>query len=420
VKVRPVLTLEQRRDAIVDAARATGVVTTLRAAGEATAMTTARRDELLAQCAGGAYVELELDMQAYEQAPNVRNRKNVRHRDGGLMSLGRSGVGTPFMRDHNQGDSLSRGGTIIASATEKLGDGHYVIRQTAKLTAPWAVELALRGLLDTLSIGWQPTGAVHCSICDTPVFEDCYHWRGDSVEGADGTQQVVEWVFQSAELVETSCTPVPAVTSARIDAIRMALSLAADPVPGALPAQKERMNLLAKLLPLLGLAATAGDSEALSAVEALKADRAELKVVQAELAAANVELAAIRDEKRKIDEDKLFADTIARGAMAPNSDDEKAMREFYSVAPDRASARLAARKDNSVTPVGMPRQSRIEPVTTPALTTPITAQPAQLAAEASRELEQRRVDPGKVVELANLFGVENPATAIAEGLKKGA
>jgi len=70
VRIGAGLTLEQRRDVIADAACAAGVVTTLRADGDT--LTTARRDELLAACAAGKYVELELDMQSFEQQPGVR------------------------------------------------------------------------------------------------------------------------------------------------------------------------------------------------------------------------------------------------------------------------------------------------------------------------------------------------------------
>ena len=71
-------------------------------------ITPALRDELLAKCKAGEYVELHVDLIAYEQKAGVANRKFVRFRDGAMMRLGSSGRGRPFLRDHEQGDSLAR------------------------------------------------------------------------------------------------------------------------------------------------------------------------------------------------------------------------------------------------------------------------------------------------------------------------
>ena len=311
---------------LADACRASIAVSpqlTLRAGGAV--ITPAMRDELLAKVRAGEYVEIELDVHAYDQKAGERNRKNVRHRDGSMMALGRSGAGKPVLRDHEQDNSLAVAGKVIESKTVKVGEGEYAIEQTWRLTAPWAVELALRDLLSTVSIGWTATGPVLCSACDVPVFTQCYHCPGDRLSekvGDDGVKRlvrdragvtVVEWIYTSAELVETSLAPVPAVPSARIEGIRAALS--AHDGGSSPPGEPHDMN--PKLFALLGLAATAGESEVLSAVESLVADRAELKIATKDLAAANKELEILGAEKRKTEVDKFISDRDAARGLAP-------------------------------------------------------------------------------------------------------
>ena len=213
------------------------VTPTLRAEGKA--ITPALRNELLAKLQAGEYVELTVDLApAYEQKAGAANRKFVRFRDGLMTKLGASFKGKPFLRDHDQGSVLARGGTIVTSATEKRGEGDYAINMSVTLTAPWAVDSALRGNLDRVSIGWWPTGAIECSVCGTQVGTKCYHWPGDRVAevvGSDGSKQyvrdragdrIVEWVFTAAEGIETSAVNVPAVPGAGIEEIRAALSAA--------------------------------------------------------------------------------------------------------------------------------------------------------------------------------------------------
>jgi hypothetical protein len=201
-------------------------------------MTAAVRDELLAKCMAGQHVELEVDLLAYEQQAGVQNRNYVRFRDGAMMRLGSSGRGKPLLRDHEQGDVLARGGTIKQSLTTKRGEGDYAIRMTARLTAPWAVELALRELLGGTSIGWNPTGPVECSICGTPILSRCWHFPGDRLSettGEDGKKQytrdpkgtaAVEWVYTDAELTECSFVSVPGVATAGVEQVRAMLSAA--------------------------------------------------------------------------------------------------------------------------------------------------------------------------------------------------
>lgn len=344
---------------------------TLRAVGGG-AITPELRDEMLARCAAGGHVELELEVLAYEQRAGEQNRNFVRFRDGGLMAMGRSGVGTPFLRDHDQDSALARGGTVIASQTQKRGDGDYAIRQTVRLTAPWAVELALRGLLSGVSIGWDPSARATCSLCTLDYWRGCMHIAGRRyraiTDPASATPayaedlagpMVCERVYGDASLVETSAVNVPAVPEAHIEAIRASLALSS----GAKP-QGKNVTML-KLIALLGLAATAGEDEVVIAVTKLKSDRAtdatELQVIKAELGVANAELATHRATARKAAEDKLITDAIARGAMAPGSNDEKLVRELYGHSPERANALLAERASGSVTPVRTAPQTQPAP-----------------------------------------------------------
>jgi Mu-like prophage I protein len=409
---------------------ALGVECTLRSNGSP--ITPATRDEMLAAIAAGKHVELELDVLAYEQRPGEQNRNNVRFRDGAMTSLGRSGTGKPVLRDHEQDDSMAVAGRIISSSTEKRGEGDYAINQTWRLTAPWACDLALRDLLSTASIGWNPTGPVMCSVCNAPIFTVCYHCRGDRLSektGEDGVKRmvrdpkgdvVVEWVFTSAELVETSIVPVPAVPSARIEGIRAALS-AHD--GGVCPPGDDIMD--PKLLALLGLAATAGVPEVLSAVEKLKtgaaeadtlrADAAELKIVKAEFGVANQELATLRAEKRQSACDAFIAGALSSGRIGKA--DEASWRALYELSSDRATKLMSERAEGTATPVGQPRVSE-QPI---AGTPPAGAQPGAPGAPAdpiaatSLLLKANGLDPALVAKYATKFGVQgDPMKAIAK------
>ena len=220
-------------------------------AGDGRAITPEVRDELLAKLAANEYVEVEVDLLAYEQKAGVPNRKFLRFRDGLMARLGASSATKPFLRNHDQADVMARAGTILSGKTEKRGDGDYAILQTVRLVAPWAVELALRGLVDRASIGWHPNALPHCTVCKAEVFSKCYHWPGDRLaeeHGEDGRKRlvrradgdrVVEWEFGDAEITETSFVNVPAVPGAGIRSIRASLcaelGLAFDddtPIPG--------------------------------------------------------------------------------------------------------------------------------------------------------------------------------------------
>lgn len=393
-----------KRDALIEASRFDDGVQVLGLrAGDGTELSDEKRKQMLAAVMAGEHVELELELLAYEQKPDARNRKNIRIRDGAMMAFGQSGKGKPFLRDHDQHSVMSRGGTIVKSSTEKRGDGDYVVKQTARLAAPWACELALRGLLDTLSVGIYPTGTVRCSVHGTEVFEHCYCFRGDEMELEDGEKTVVEWIYDSAENVETSAVNVPAVPSAHIESIRSALMLSAGENPGGHTPQRNLMTLSPKLCTILGIAATAGEADALTAAEALKADRAELAIVKAELGTANAELKTLRSDKVKGDEDAFIAGGVKRGAIALGADAD-ALREFFQLAPDRAKARVAARPDGYMTPVGLKQDSApaaLDPKDLPANQRAASTDISKLSVEEQdaaidAALRDIHIDPAKV------------------------
>lgn len=404
-----------------------GSVTTLRANGKT--ITPALRDEMLAKCAAGDYVELELELLAYEQKADEHNRNFVRFRDGAMMSLGRSGVGTPFLRDHEQQDSLAVGGTVIASVTEKRADGDYAIRQTVQLTAPWAVELALRKLMRGVSIGWRPTGPVLCSECSAEIFSKCYHLPGDRLteitddEGRKRKQRasdgelVVEWVFTSAELVETSNVPIPGVATAGIEAVRASLS--ASPGYRAISAHEgdvlpagvtDMTKILAALAATLSLAPTAGEDEVTKAVEDLKRDRDTLKSELSIADTENTKLSAIvhehREKQRQADEDTFVRDALSSGRITKG--DEGAWRDLYQLDATKASARMTERKAGCATPVGLPRQSEQLPAAPSAVSEETANVKAALAANG--------VDPEQALGMARLFGAKNPEKTIAKAI----
>ncbi|MBA2718923.1 MAG: hypothetical protein H0U52_06750 [Chloroflexi bacterium] len=403
-------------------------VLTLRAAGGA--ITPSKRDELLAKCAAGEYVELEADLLAYEQKAGESNRNFVRFRDGAMMSLGRSGKNTPFLRDHNQYDSLSRGGTVIASSTEKRDEGDYAIRQTVKLTAPWIVELALRGLLTAVSIGWRPTGPTMCSACNAAIFTRCYHFPGDrlteretedggkrKVRAADG-DITVEWIFTEAELIETSTVLIGGVPTATFESIRTALGAEPSfravlaPDGDGFPEEQEDMkNLLPVLVATLSLAPTAGEDDVIKAVTDLKSDR-DTKVKELAIAdAENTKLSAIvethRATERKADEDKFVHDALSSGRITKA--DEDVWRDLYQSNADTAKTRLAKRTAGSATPVGAPRQSDTVPIEE-------SKMPTKLAADVNATLAANNVNPEAALHFAKKFGAKNAVSTIGKAL----
>lgn len=355
------ITVEQRAQAIAAASQAAaGGIAELRAGGKK--LETADRDALLARAVAREAVELEIDLLAYEQGrrnasgERVRNRNGVRFRDGLMVRLGNTGVGRPFLRDHRQGDVTARGGTVIASKTSKLTeDGHYEIRQTVRLTEPSAVERALRGLMSTVSIGWNPTGPVLCTACGTEALAKCWHFPGDTATDDDGNEIEVEWEFTDAELVETSEVSVPGVPSAGIESIRAALAASTHVTRGPEPQKEQSMKNICNKL---GLAATAGEDEVLSAVEKAISGRevaeAKLAIAEAERAKLAAEVETYRAAQRKDAEDEFISDALASGRILPA--DEPAWRRLHAVDKAGAVEEMAKRAAGCASPVGQPPQ----------------------------------------------------------------
>ena len=337
---------------------------TLRASPTASAAITAeQRDELLRRCAAGEYVELVVELLAFEQRPGERNRNAVRFKDSAMRPLAKSGRGIPLLRDHDQYDLLARAGTVLESTHEKSDDGAQRIRMVAKVTAPWAVEAILRGNVDRFSIGWRATGPVICSACGSEVMGDCWHFPGDRLDGADGEgDQVVEWIYTAAELVECSAVSVPAVPSARIEEVRAATLAARDHATATArtaPAQPQEsgpmtMIKIATIAAALGLAASL-DEEGI--VREARAQSTRLHALEEANAAltrratgAEAELAAIRETTAAREADEFVAGLITEGKLAAGGSAESSLRAYFKIDP--AGARKLAAALPRSTPAG--------------------------------------------------------------------
>lgn len=350
-------------DARLAASRAqAGTTLALRHNGVTLATGSPEAAELLARAVKREAVELELDLVAYEQKTGERNRNAVRFKDSKLRALGRTGRARPYMRDHKQGDVTARGGTIITSDTENPADGHFKIMQTVRLTEPGAVERALRGLMDSVSIGWNPTGPIECSACGKPVLVRgwCWHWPGDQIALNGGVDLVVvEWVYTDAELLETSEVSVPGVPTAGIEGIRAALSVALNSGGQRPPQEHYEMNTLSTLAVILGLAATASDSEVIAAAESLKKRTDVLEAQSATFAAAQARLAAEQaaaaSQLAAKEVDDLIAGGVKDGKLAPGSAMETSLRAYHAI--DKAGAVGLLASMPRIVPVGQERQS---------------------------------------------------------------
>lgn len=324
--------------------------------GDRAEMTQEQRVELLAKCVAGELVELYLELDAYEQREGERNRGCVRLSPGAVAPAARSAKGRPFLRDHEQENTLARGGEIVSATSVKRGEGDYVIRMTVRLTAPWAVELALRDLLSFISIGLRATGPVLCSVCKTEVFTECWHYRGAEVVVKAGAEpQICEWIYTAAEIVEASSVNVPAVPGAQIEAIRVALS-ALD--VHSQDKETRRMKNLPKLLAALNLAATAGEDEILIAVEEYNrkaaATAAELGIKAKDLELATAERDALKETQLAAEAKAFIDEAISVGKIAPA--DQETWSTLYALDKSKAVSLMTDRKAGTATPVGRPRQ----------------------------------------------------------------
>lgn len=408
------LSTEDRNTAVMLASQASlgSVSSTLRANGR----TLAGPDltELLERAVRREAVEIELDVLAYEQGrrdasgARVKNRNSVRFRDGLLMRLGNSAVGRPFLRDHKQGDVTARGGTIVASKTSKVTeDGHYEIRQTVRLTEPSAVERALRGLMSTVSVGWNPTGPVNCTACGTEVLTKCFHFPGDTAKDANGAEVDVEWEFTAAELVETSEVSVPGVPSAAIEGFRAALALGKN--PGARAPTKDQMQQ--KLASILALAATASDDEITRAVESQRERLSIVESQRTDLAKENAQLKAkiaVQEEAESSRALTAFVEQgVADGKFAPASKLEAQMRNYFAL--DRKGAEEMLSGLPRTTPVGAARQSASAPA-------------ADAKGDDSKIVDELRdggANPAAALHYAAAFGCKDPKSAISAALSAG-
>lgn len=313
----------------------------------------AKRSELLKSLREGEHVEVEFDARVFFQLAGLPNRNFTRFKNSILNKLARSFVGMPFLRDHEQHNMNAVAGKILKSklepATGKLEGGQF-ITQTILVAAPWAVELALTGLIDKFSIGWFPTGPINCTACKAS-FRDCGHWPGDVLED----ETVVEAEFQSADGIETSAVPIPAVPQVGIDEVRAALALATARNPNKVGDQMD----IATLAKALGVPE---GTELADFVNGLKAERDGLQVkLDAEQAAhlqtktaletatallADVEatalVVAVDLMIDKLYEDGKLAPVLGTDGKRIESDPEKQLRAYAKQFGAKAAAEFCA------------------------------------------------------------------------------
>jgi hypothetical protein len=270
----------------------------------------ADRDKLLAKVRSGEAVDVELDIRAFLQAPAVHNANFLRVKDGALSKRAKTWANRPFLRDHAQGDLLARGGTVLKSEITDEGAAK-VMRQTVRLSAPWAVEMAARGLMDTFSIGFRAVGEVTCSACKGDLRK-CSHFPGDRLE--DGS--VVEAVFGDIEGVETSAVNAAAVANTGIESIRAQCSAYRG---GTFHPPTIEALMDPKILENLGLLADASEAQAIVASKALRVEaehsKAALADAETRLAAAQKQIDEGRAAQLKKDTDDLVAQRISEGRI---------------------------------------------------------------------------------------------------------
>lgn len=326
----------------------------------AAAIDSAGRAELLAKLAAGEKLPpVEIEIVAYIQR-DTPNRNFVRFKNSALSGLAKSFKGQPFLKDHNDYDVLSRGGTVVSAKLEKSEDASEITMRVS-LVKDWAIEGVLDGTIDRFSIGWCRTGPVECSIHKTPVFTECDCWPGDKIG-----DKVVEFVFTSAEGTEVSAVNVPAVVGTGIQTIGQLAALdrtVAKDILGVAtnPDKKEhQMTIDPKIFAALGLAPTDQLADVLAAIGQIKDEGT---LLSASKAALTTELATLRStEKERAAKERLVVVEAAvsqlahAGKLRPGSDVEQALRRMA----DRDMEMFASQvKDmlatgTPVTPVGRP------------------------------------------------------------------
>lgn len=374
--------LEMRTVAECVAARPEAMVLRRAAGKTPTELTTAEREQLIADARAGKLVKVEVEAVTFLQR-DTPNRNLVRFSPGALRSLAPSFAGMPVLRDHEQGDSQARAGRILESKLEDSPDEKDVkqIRMTLELVAPWAVEMALRGLMDRFSIGWHSTGDTVCSICSEPMtqfwfwtFGECDHQLGEEYDG-----QICQLEFTSAEGVEVSAVSVPAVLGTGVDDIRAQLSAAraAGPtVKGRKELSMSKQVSLTAILAALTLGADADEGAAVAEIQSremlLKAEKSRADGLQAQVEKLQAEGLA----RRKAE---LLERAKREGKVLPGSDLE---RELDKLADTSISIAEALVKDlPRLAPIGAPPVAAgadPTPKADPEVATAASLTPAQL------------------------------------------
>lgn len=271
------------------------------------------RLELLRQLAAGQRFEIVVKRAlAYKQSVyrgKMRNRNSLRFsgKHEALATLAATWKNQPFLVDHNKREQSARKGTIL---TSELGEfqGSPAFYMGFSVVKPDAVQSVLDGTLDRFSIGWNPAGAVICTVHDVNVRtkDSCYCWPGDEVQ-YKGELRTVEYEYHDAEGEELSGVNIPAVKSTKIEDYRAALAAELNlprRVQVSVPRTEENPMKYARLAAALALSALDEPQEdaALAAVNGLRnraasaeqerdTARAQLTAAQAELTAAKAAVA---------------------------------------------------------------------------------------------------------------------------------
>jgi hypothetical protein len=375
------------------------------------------REQLLADALAGKFVQLTIDAIVYVQKPNEPNRHYTRVRDGRRSSFAASFAGLPYMRDHEHNNALARGGRIVDSKAEDLDGGGWHIRQELELTAPWAVEAALRGLIDRFSISYESTGDMVCSICGEPmirgwfsVWTECEHDFGAEYDGVVCQLEVTDAVG-----LETSSVSVPAVLGTDVDSIRQALSAKRAPEPA-----RKDTTMLKRLLPILALAATASEDEAVTAVEGLKlqlgAKDQEIETLRTGLRAAQEKLAAQETAQLGRDTEALIERGVAEGRFSFKRNEkgervetpiEKTIRHIAKNGGLEAAAQFVNQIEPTL-PVG---RSQVETTETKSSASPTTNPAVGLSAAEIRWCQKNGVKPEDYLKTKNGEQVARPGAS---------
>jgi phage head maturation protease len=279
------------------------------------------RNAILAKLAKGETVaELEADIVGFRQAPGVMNRNFMRLADKKkvLRATATSGRGMPFLANHDHRRIESRMGTIAKSGAVFEGD-EVLFVQTLKVVTPTGIEGFLRGTIDRFSVGWAATGPVNCSICETPVFEECWHLPGQEVKlGDDANSEVAvcEWVFTEADLIEVSAVNVPAVLGTGIREVRAALSRANN--PPARPAKQETGMNHEQTCAMLGLPASTTEDELKKHLAKLAADSARVNELESQTAQLKADQAVREAQEQAIQVERRIQDLKTEGKLSAN------------------------------------------------------------------------------------------------------